>query len=97
MQALVNRAGTRVSFVGFVALRDGMPADEFMLTRFIISCCVADALTVQVRVIGAPPGKFHKDRWVRVTGTMYPLGREVVVDASEVVPVERPAHPYLNP
>jgi uncharacterized repeat protein (TIGR03943 family) len=97
MGALVNRAGSEVSFVGFVARDSGMPADEFMLSRFLVSCCVADALSIQVRVVGAPPGELAEDDWVRVTGAMYPLGREVIVDASEVEPVERPKRPYLNP
>ncbi|HYP23864.1 MAG TPA: TIGR03943 family protein [Actinomycetota bacterium] len=97
MKALVQRAGSEVSFVGFVTRDSGMPADEFMLSRFLVSCCVADALSIQVRVVGAPPGKLAEDDWVRVTGAMYPLGREVIVDASEVEPVDRPKRPYLNP
>lgn len=97
MRALVRRAGEQVSFVGFVTRERGMPADEFVLTRFLISCCVADALSVQVRVVGAPPGRFKPDDWVRVEGAMYPLGREVIVDAESVRPVDKPEHPYLNP
>jgi uncharacterized repeat protein (TIGR03943 family) len=97
MRALVRRAGSPVDFVGFVTRRPGMPADEFVLTRFIISCCVADALSVQVRVVGAPPGRFPEDSWVRVRGAFYPVGREMLVDASEVTAVPRPDHPYLNP
>jgi len=96
-RALRERAGSRVSFDGFVSLPDGMAADEFMLTRFIISCCAADALSAQVRVVGAPPGKFSEDQWVRVTGAIYPVGNEVVVDASKIVPISRPQNPYLNP
>jgi uncharacterized repeat protein (TIGR03943 family) len=95
-EALTQRAGSRVAFVGIVVRREGMPADEFLLTRFIMTCCVADALSVQVRVVGAPPGMFQEDQWVRVGGTIYPLGREVVVQASEITGVQRPAHPYLQ-
>lgn len=97
MQALVKRAGSEVSFVGFVTRDAGMPADEFMLSRFLVSCCVADALSIQVRIVGAPPGELAEDDWVQVTGAMYPLGREVIVDASEVTAVDRPKRPYLNP
>jgi putative membrane protein len=96
-RALQQRAGSRVSFEGFVALREGMPADEFMLTRFMVSCCAADALSLSVRVVGAPPGKYTEDQWVRVTGNIYPVGDEVVVDASRLVPIPRPKNPYLNP
>ena len=97
MRALVDRAGSDVSFVGFVARDQGMPADEFLLTRFLVSCCAADALSVQVRVVGAAPGKLSTDEWVRVDGKMYPLGGEVIVDAATVEKVARPKQPYLSP
>jgi putative membrane protein len=97
MKALVARAGTRVSFVGFVARTPGMPADEFLLTRFLVSCCAADALSIQVRVVGAPPGRFAPDDWVRVEGSIYPLGQEVLVDAAAVDATARPELPYLTP
>jgi uncharacterized repeat protein (TIGR03943 family) len=96
MRALVGRAGTEVTLVGFVTRSGDMAADEFMLTRFLISCCAADALSVQVRIVGAPPGGFPADAWVRVRGRVYPLGREVIVDASDVLRVDRPRRPYLN-
>ena len=95
-RSLVRRAGSTVRFDGFVARREGQPADEFFLTRFLVSCCVADALSVQVRVVGAPPGRLAPDDWVRVTGTFYPVGREVVVDASRIEPIPQPEDPYLN-
>ncbi len=95
--ALAERAGDEVSFVGFVAREPAAPADEFTLTRFVVSCCVADALSVQVRVAGAPPGRFEKDEWVRVTGNFYPLGEEAIVDATEIEPVARPKRPYISP
>lgn len=97
MKALVARAGSTSSFTGFVDKRPGEPADEFLLSRFLISCCIADALSIQVRVVNAPPGEFKPDDWVRATGKLYPLGREVILDASEVVKVPKPEHPYLSP
>lgn len=97
MRALVQRAGSRVTFVGFVTRYDDTPADEFVLTRFIISCCVADALSAQVRVVDVPPGEFAQDEWVRVTGNLYPLGSDVLVDASEIEKMPEPREPYLSP
>jgi uncharacterized repeat protein (TIGR03943 family) len=97
MRALARRAGSEVSFIGFVTRDRSSAADEFVLNRFVVSCCVADALAVQVRVVGAPPGRFDSDDWVRVTGNVYPLGSEVVVQASEVEATARPKRPYLNP
>jgi uncharacterized repeat protein (TIGR03943 family) len=97
MRALSARAGREVSFVGFVVRTPEMPPDEFLLSRFVVSCCAADALSTQVRVVGAPPGRLAADDWVRVEGHIYPLGREVIVDATSVSKVARPAHPYLTP
>jgi uncharacterized repeat protein (TIGR03943 family) len=97
LAALVNRAGEDVDFTGFVTRDASAPADEFVLTRFLVSCCVADALSVSVRVVGAPPGRFKTDQWVRVSGRIYPLGRDVIVDSTDIVGVKRPEHPYLSP
>lgn len=96
LNQLAGRAGSTSSFVGFVSKDGGGRADEFMLNRFMISCCPGDAVNIQVRVVGAPPGQFNEDDWVRVTGKIYPLGQQVVVDATEVTKVDRPKRPYLN-
>jgi len=96
-RALAGRAGESVSFVGFVVRRDDTPADEILLTRYVVSCCAADAAVAQVRVVNVTPGEFEPDEWVEVTGPIYPLGREVIVDAQQVVEVDRPDRPYLTP
>lgn len=97
LEALEKRAGERVSFDGFVTRFADTPADEIMLTRFIVTCCVADATIAQVRVVEVPAGTFQEDQWVRVTGLIFPLGREVLVEATDIVPIPRPSKPYLTP
>jgi len=96
-QALAMRAGEAVDFVGFVTRYDDTPADELFLTRYVVTCCVADATIAQVRVVNVTPGAFAPNDWVQVRGAIYPIGREVIVDASEVVRVDRPDRPYLTP
>lgn len=97
MRALARRAGSEVTFIGFVGTDQGMPADELRLTRFVVACCVADALSVHVRVVNAPPGRFHQDDWVQVTGRLYPVGKEAVVVADSIEKTKRPDDPYLTP
>jgi uncharacterized repeat protein (TIGR03943 family) len=95
--ALSKRAGSEVDFVGFVTRYPDTPADELLLTRYVITCCVADATTTQVRVVNVAPGKFEPNQWIEVKGQIYPIGREVIVNASSVTGVPRPAKPYLTP
>ena len=97
LDQLASRAGSSSTFTGFVSRDPGTAAGEFSLNRFMISCCPGDAVNVEVRVVGAPPGEFKPDDWVRVTGSIYPVGDDLVVDASEVQRVSRPKRPYLNP
>jgi uncharacterized repeat protein (TIGR03943 family) len=94
--ALRVRAGEEVTMDGFVTLEPG-ETDRFQLTRFVITCCVADATVSYVTVVDAPPGEFATDDWVRVTGRMYPLGADILVDASSVEPIPSPSDPYLTP
>jgi uncharacterized repeat protein (TIGR03943 family) len=95
--ALAARAMEPVDFVGFVIRYADTPPGEFMLTRYIVTCCVADATIAQVRVVNVPPGAFAPNQWVDVRGTIYPLGREVIVNATSIATVPRPQHPYLTP
>jgi uncharacterized repeat protein (TIGR03943 family) len=95
--ALAKRAGETVDFVGFVVRYADTPADEILLTRYIITCCVADATIAQVRIVNVTPGQFQSNDWVDVTGTIFPLGREVIVDATQVTAIPKPDQPYLTP
>lgn len=96
-RVLAERAGTEVTWTGFVMRQPDQGADEFTLSRFMITCCPGDAVTVSAQVVNAPPGQVESDEWVTVTGSMYPLGREVILDSSDVTSVPRPKRPYLSP
>jgi uncharacterized repeat protein (TIGR03943 family) len=94
-----------VTVTGFVASTSKADG-EFVLGRFVMSCCAADAqpVLVTVRADGRLP---RKDAWVEVTGRQVPapdgLSAEeradpanVVIDATDVRRVPQPEHPYLN-
>jgi len=64
---LADRA---VKLTGFVVEDPDDPARGFLLTRFMIGCCAADALAVQVEVpveAGEVPAE---ETWVEVEGTL---------------------------
>jgi hypothetical protein len=81
MRALTARAGRSPSPVSSTAARGCPPRSSSSPA----SSCPA-----------APPGRFGQDDWVRVAGALFPLGDEVIVDASDVSSVARPEHPYLG-
>lgn len=96
-QALAKRAGSEVDFVGFVVRYGDTPPGELLLTRYVITCCVADATSVQLRVVNVPAGQFQANDWIEVKGRIYPLGRQVLLDATSIRKVPRPDKPYLTP
>jgi putative membrane protein len=96
-QQLQARAGETIELEGFVTTDASLPPGEFLLSRYIVTCCVADATVAQVRVVGAPSGTIADDEWVHVSGAVYPLGREVLVAADVVDQIPVPDSPYLTP
>lgn len=99
-------AGVPVTIVGFAMPAQTGKPDEFLLSRFMISCCAADAQLMQAgvtRVSGSVP---KQDSWVSVTGTWEPddSTESMTADgfpipklvASKVVPVLQPENPYLT-
>lgn len=97
MEVLRSRAGDEVTLVGFVTRDESDPVGTFTLNRFIISCCVADAIAVKVQVLGAAGGEVEEDDWARVKGRIFPLEDQVAVDAVSIERIERPKSPYLDP
>jgi uncharacterized repeat protein (TIGR03943 family) len=65
--------GVPVRLVGFAATEGG--GEGLVLTRFVISCCAADARPVRVRLRNADTPWPAPDTWLEVTGTWYPETR----------------------
>jgi uncharacterized repeat protein (TIGR03943 family) len=97
LKQLTQRGGEAITLEGIVVVDPDLPADELLLARYIVTCCVADATVARVRVVGVPPGAFEGDDWVRVQGRVYPVGREVLVAADSVEQIPVPDQPYLTP
>jgi putative membrane protein len=97
LQQLTERGGEPITLEGIVTEGEGLPADELLLARYIVTCCVADATVARVRVVGVPPGVYEADDWIRVEGRVYPVGREVLVAAESIEEIAIPDRPYLTP
>jgi uncharacterized repeat protein (TIGR03943 family) len=92
-------AGKRVRLTGFVAPSEGGSDASFVLTRFVILCCAADAYPVEIEALGAdaPP----VDSWVvaegewRVPqGEFRPYVDLAQLDVKNMRSIPRPENPY---
>ncbi len=95
-------SGQPADLIGFV-YRDARFEDErtFMVTRFTVSCCVADAVAIGVIAYGDQAPNFAADSWVRVQGKFEVrdfLGqRTPILIAESIESVPTPERPYLFP
>jgi len=92
--------GKDADVIGFVYRRDDDPKDSFVVMRFLMSCCSADAYAVGMPVVWSGAESLPVDSWVRVRGTvsagafrgqMLPILTASAVESS----IERPKQAYL--
>lgn|GEM_PF-705089 len=94
--------GERVTTIGRVHRADNQPDRQFVLFRFVMNCCAADAqpMGVPVRLKSESVTMPERDQWVRVEGTI--LEEKIdgydryVLDVDTVVEIEAPRSPYLQ-
>ncbi|GAB1420015.1 hypothetical protein MASR2M15_00890 [Anaerolineales bacterium] len=100
---LVNNSyafdGQMVDVIGFIYREPQFKAGDFMLSRFTISCCVAEAVAIGLPARGNASEPLEDGQWVRVQGKMQsgefdgmvvPI---IQVDSIDSIPV--PDKPYL--
>ncbi|MEW5987510.1 MAG: TIGR03943 family protein [Chloroflexota bacterium] len=85
--------------IGFVYRDERFAPGTFMVARFTINCCVADASPVGLVVRSAAADSLPEDQWVEVSGTFEPGsfdGKTIpILVADSVVETAVPQQPYL--
>ena len=93
--------GQPADLIGFVYTEPSFDERTFMVARFAISCCVADASALGVPVSWQGAAELAQGEWVRVKGSFSLAsfkGDDVpVLQAASIEPVAQPEHPYLYP
>lgn len=93
-------AGQAVDVEGFIFINAELPEGYFMVGRFIVTCCVADATAIGIAVLPSD-GVDVPNGWVRVQGeiTVTTLnGTEaLLIEADQITSVDEPDQPYLYP
>jgi uncharacterized repeat protein (TIGR03943 family) len=93
--------GQPADVIGFVYTEPTFGDDQFMVARFTISCCVADASAIGLPTYWQEMDTLEQGQWVRVQGTMQ-LGQFrddslPILQATSVEVIDQPEHPYLYP
>jgi uncharacterized repeat protein (TIGR03943 family) len=84
--------GATVRLVGFVAPVKG---DGFLVARYSIACCAADALAATAHVVDWSGPVPPRDGWVEVEGTFQPGDeKNPRLVATSVTPIPEPGDPY---
>jgi len=98
--------GETVKVSGFIFRDEKFGQANFLVTRFVVSCCVADAnvlgLLVTLPDEMAPQiSQLNDDQWVDVQGTFVENTVEgwhmPIVVAEQITPIDVPSQPYLYP
>lgn len=92
-------AGQEARITGFVSRDSALRPDQVRLSRFLLSCCVADAMPIAIVAEAAELALVPDDQWLTVRGrfTVAEIGGErmPILVAADVEPIEPPPVPYL--
>jgi len=93
--------GQSAKLLGFVYTEPSYPEGRFMLARFTMSCCVADASALGLPAAYAGLDGFKAGDWVTVEGTFQTetfMGQQMpVLQIAKLDSTEQPEQPYLYP
>lgn len=93
--------GESVDVIGFVYRDPRLAGGQFMLARFGVTCCVADATAIGLPVAWPEAARLTENGWVRVRGSVAILSFDGKllpgVQAESVETVPEPQQPYLFP
>jgi uncharacterized repeat protein (TIGR03943 family) len=93
--------GKNIVTEGMVYRGDDVPEQHFLVFRFLMICCAADALPAGALVAHDNAKGFEKDLWVRVKGVLglKDMGGFVLpyIQAEKITPIDPPEFPYLIP
>lgn len=91
--------GQAVDVVGFVYRDPRNGPDQVWVSRFAITCCVADASAVGLLVQTSDAASLKNDSWIHVTGKFLAgefAGQKVpVIMPDKIEPTQQPENPYL--
>ena len=91
--------GKEIEMVGFVYREPDFKPDQMAISRFTVSCCVADLQVMGTLATGQAVKQLKNDEWVKVTGTISKQerdGQEIPeIKMNQLEKIEAPSDPYI--
>jgi uncharacterized repeat protein (TIGR03943 family) len=94
-------AGQKANINGFVVYPKELPANYLLLSRFVITCCAADAypISLPIKVTGDRQ-TYPQDSWLQINGKAivetFAGTRQLVIAATDIKPIPAPKNPYQD-
>lgn len=94
-------SGEAADVIGFVYHDQRLPENQFLVGRFTLTCCVADAFAIGMIAEWPDAAVLKENTWVRVKGRVQVTNYEgqafPLIQAESVKAVPEPFEPYLFP
>jgi len=93
--------GRKATITGFVYRDDTIGKGQFVLGRFAVQCCAADAIPYGIIVESGEEKRYANDEWMTVTGTLtkavYDGNEVLLLKADKALKIKPAADPYVYP
>lgn len=94
-------AGKEITMLGFVFKEPGMPSNQFVLGRYIITCCSADASLGGFLCEYGNTADFKEGSWLIIRGIIktgkYNDSTVPIITINSFSPAQEPQNPYIYP
>jgi putative membrane protein len=91
--------GKEIELTGFVYREPDYKSDQMAISRFTVSCCVADVQVMGTLATGEIAKQLKNDEWVKVTGIIEKGGRNgqtvPSIQIKNLEKIEAPSEPYI--
>ena len=89
----------RANVTGFVIHPPDWPDNYLMISRFVLTCCAADAYPVGLPVkLSGSRSTYSPDTWLEIEGAMVTETlderRQLVIEPTVLKPISEPKNPY---
>lgn len=91
--------GQAAKVQGFVIYPPDLPNQYLLISRFVLTCCAADAYPISLPVkLTGTRDQYKPDAWLEVQGQMVTETlagkRQLVIRATAIKPIDEPKNPY---